>query len=84
MTEIKKISCTINTPISEYISKEGDMIVLPAQEGEIGVLPLHMQLIAELKEGEIKIYSESQVIETIHTKGGVAYIKENGVEIFGQ
>ncbi|MDX1924411.1 MAG: hypothetical protein SFT91_04245 [Rickettsiaceae bacterium] len=77
-----KITCSVNSPISEYVSKQGDMIILPGAEGELGILPNHMSLVAELKSGQITIYDAGQIIEHIDIKGGIAYVKETGVEVF--
>lgn len=75
------IQCVINTPISEETSKEGDMIILPAVDGEIGVLKGHMNLIVELKEGIIKIYKNKKIIDEINIQNSIAYIKNDGIEI---
>lgn len=79
MSEIRSV---INTPSSQYISKAGTMIVLPAQEGQIGVLYNHMPLIVEIKKGKILIYQNQEVIEEIDVNSGIAYIKSDTVEIF--
>ncbi len=77
-----KIKCVINTLSSESESKEGDMIVLPSQQGEIGILPNHAPMISELVAGKIKIYSNNEIIEEIELKSGIAYIKSDQIEIF--
>jgi F-type H+-transporting ATPase subunit epsilon len=79
---MNNIKCIINTPLSQFVSKEGDMIVLPSQQGELGILFNHMPLISELTSGKVKIYNGSEVIEEINIEGGIAYIKADVVEIF--
>lgn len=79
---MEKIKCIINTVSSEFTSKEGDMIVLPSEQGEIGILPHHIPMISELIEGKIRIYLKDEVIEEIDVKSGVAYIKADQIEIF--
>lgn len=79
---MQKIKCYINTPISETPSQEGDLIVLPGKEGELGVLYDHMPLITELNEGTIKIYNNNLVVQEIEVKSGIAYIKNDKIEIF--
>ncbi len=79
----QKIKCIINTTMSQYVSKEGSMIVLPGFEGQLGVLFKHIQMVAELTEGSITIYDESKIIETIELKtSAIAHVKEGCVEIF--
>ena len=43
----------ITTPTGQVYSKDVDMVTLPGQEGEMGILPMHVPLIALLGEGEI-------------------------------
>ena len=43
----------ITTPTGQVYSKEVDMVTLPGQEGEMGILPMHVPLIAMLGDGEI-------------------------------
>jgi F-type H+-transporting ATPase subunit epsilon len=43
----------ITTPTGQVYSKTVDMVTLPGQEGEMGILPMHVPLIALLGEGEI-------------------------------
>lgn len=77
-----KIKCVINTLSSEFVAKEGDMIVLPSEQGEMGILPHHVPMISELVKGKIRIYMKNEVIEEIEIKSGIAYIKSDFVEIF--
>jgi F-type H+-transporting ATPase subunit epsilon len=79
---MEKIKCVINTISSEVTSKEGDMIVLPSEQGEVGILPRHTSMISELVAGKIKIYCNNEIIEEIEIKSGVAYIKSDQIEIF--
>lgn len=43
----------ITTPTGQVYSKDVDMVTLPGQEGEMGILPMHAPLIAMLGDGEI-------------------------------
>jgi F-type H+-transporting ATPase subunit epsilon len=43
----------IVTPDAKVFSKDVDMVTLPGQEGEMGILPMHAPLIALLGDGEI-------------------------------
>ena len=54
----------ITTPTGQVYSKDVDMVTLPGQEGEMGILPLHVPLIALLGDGEI---DEGQVWEAAMT-----------------
>jgi F-type H+-transporting ATPase subunit epsilon len=50
----------IVTPTGEIFSGDVDSVLLPAVEGEIGVLPQHEKLITELKAGELRIVQKGQ------------------------
>ena len=43
----------VTTPSGQVYSKDVDMVTLPGQEGEMGILPMHAPLIALLGDGEI-------------------------------
>jgi len=43
----------IVTPTGKVYAKDVDMVTLPGQEGEMGILPMHVPLIALLGDGEI-------------------------------
>ncbi len=45
----------IVTPLEKVYSEEVDSVTLPTTTGEIGVLPGHIPLITEVKEGELGV-----------------------------
>ncbi len=70
----------ITTPTGQVYSKEVDMVTLPGQEGEMGILPQHVPLITLLGDGEIvarRGYEEDRVLVT----GGCAEITPERVAI---
>jgi F-type H+-transporting ATPase subunit epsilon len=60
------------------IEYEGDveMVLLPGDEGEFGILPHHMKMVASLTEGEVKIHAGKKT-ESICIKGGVLSIGDD-------
>jgi F-type H+-transporting ATPase subunit epsilon len=44
----------IVTPEARYLSDDVDSVVLPAAEGEMGVLPMHAPLVTTLLPGELR------------------------------
>lgn len=50
----------IITPERIVYSDDIDMVVVPAVEGELGILPGHTPLFTQIKPGEIKIKKEGQ------------------------
>jgi len=50
------------------------MVVIPASEGELGVLPGHAPMIVLLRGGVIRLYEGTQVTERLFVAGGFAEI----------
>ena len=70
----------ITTPTGQVYSKEVDMVTLPGQEGEMGILPMHVPLIAVLGEGEI-IARRGNEEDRLLVTGGCAEITAERVAI---
>lgn len=78
---MKKINMTVLTPDRPLLSNvEVDSIVIPAFEGEMGILPDHAPIVVQLKEGILK-YTVSGVNEFLSVFWGFAYVKNNEVVI---
>jgi F-type H+-transporting ATPase subunit epsilon len=52
----------IVTPESRAYSDDVEMVVLPAVEGEMGVYPMHIPLITQIKPGELVVTKGGQQI----------------------
>ena len=70
----------ITTPTGQVYSQEVDMVTLPGQEGEMGILPMHVPLIALLGDGEIIARRGDQEDHVLVT-GGCAEITGERVAI---
>jgi F-type H+-transporting ATPase subunit epsilon len=64
----------ISTSKIEY-DDQIDMVLLPGEDGEFGVLVHHMNMIANLKQGVVKIHSGGK-LDTVDINGGVVSISE--------
>jgi F-type H+-transporting ATPase subunit epsilon len=62
----------ISTAKIEYDNKI-DMVILPGEDGEFGILAHHMNMIASLKQGVITIHADGK-IDTMDINGGVASV----------
>jgi F-type H+-transporting ATPase subunit epsilon len=56
-----RISLTVVTRERKIIETEADEVVLPASDGEIGVLPGHTPLLATLRIGQLRYRTGSRV-----------------------
>lgn len=68
------VALEIVSPERLLLSKPVDMVVIPASEGELGVLPQHSPMIVMLRGGTIKIYEGEQITGTLYVTGGFAEI----------
>ena len=58
--EEKKISVNIVTPEEKIFEGKVDFIRVPAQSGNLGVLPRHVPIIAQLKIGVVKLVNNGE------------------------
>jgi F-type H+-transporting ATPase subunit epsilon len=66
------ISLEIVTPEKIALSTTATMVVLPASDGQIGVLEGHAPLITALDAGEVTLYDGNTPQKTLHIGGGFA------------
>ena len=79
MSEEFKIE--IVNPEKSFLSKENvKEVVLPAFEGEMGILKDHISIISFLKPGIIKIFSNTSE-ENYYVEDGIAEFKNNNLSI---
>ena len=79
MSEEFKIE--IVNPEKSFLSKEDvTEVVVPAFEGEIGILRDHISIISFLKPGVIKIFSKSGE-ENYYVEDGIVEFKNNNLSV---
>jgi F-type H+-transporting ATPase subunit epsilon len=70
----------VNPEQSFLIKEDVTEVVVPAFEGEIGILKDHISIISFLKPGLIKIFSESGE-EKYYIEDGIAEFKNNSLSV---
>jgi len=79
-----KLLLTILTPEKTVLTdKEADFVTLPAFDGEMGILPGHISLVAQLKEG-ILTYKDGHKKEIFAVLSGFAEINRNSVLVLAE
>ena len=68
------VELEIVSPEKLLLSRPVELVVIPAYEGELGVLPKHSPMIVLLRGGTIRIYEGSTVTEQLFVAGGFAEI----------
>ncbi len=79
----KKLKLQIITPQKQVLDKEVDFVALPAFNGEMGVLPGHVQYVAKLNYGVLR-YKEGDKEETFAVMGGIAEIAKDVISVFAE
>jgi F-type H+-transporting ATPase subunit epsilon len=65
-------------------SQPVEMVVVPGAEGDLGVLPGHSPLIAEVRPGVIDIHEGGKVGERIFVAGGFCEISEQRCTVLAE
>ena len=79
MSEEFKIEI-VNPEKSFLVKEDVSEVVVPAYEGEMGILKDHISIISFLKPGIIKIFSKSQE-ENYYVEDGIMEFKNNNLSI---
>jgi F-type H+-transporting ATPase subunit epsilon len=75
-----KLLLEIITPTKVVLSEEVDEVTLPTVNGEISILPNHIDLLTKIKPGEMTIHRNGK-IELFAITGGFLEISSNHVNI---
>ena len=77
----ENFSIEIVNPEKSFLSKDNvSEVVIPAFEGEIGILKDHISIISFLKPGIIKVFSGSEE-ENFFVEDGIVEFKDNSLSI---
>ena len=68
------VALEVVSPEKLLLSRDVDMVVIPASEGDLGVLPNHAPMIVLLRGGTIAITEGGRVTDRLFVSGGFAEI----------
>ncbi len=74
----------IVSPERLMLSRAVEMAVLPAAEGEMGVLPGHAPMILSLSGGVISVHEGGQVTDRLFVMGGFAEVTATRVTVLAE
>ena len=78
----KGFKLEIVNPERSFLSKDGvSEVVVPAFEGDMGILKDHISIISFLKPGLVKIYDSGSKEETYYVEDGIIEFKNNCLSI---
>jgi F-type H+-transporting ATPase subunit epsilon len=75
-----KLRLEIVTPSGRAFSGDVDLVVIPATEGEMGILPMHVPVLTALSPGELRISNNGRE-EPLVIGNGFAEVTQNQVTI---
>lgn len=75
------IKVEIVTPERLLVSQEADMVVLPGEAGQMGVMGGHAPLMTTLITGEIVLHLPEQEPEVLFVNGGIAEVRPDLVTV---
>ena len=81
MASSTEMTCAVTTP--EKLVHEGSarLVVVPAIDGELGVMPHHAPLMALLGAGEMRIHGVGGLEQSIFVRGGFVQVADNTVNV---
>ena len=78
-----KLSVALITPQSTVYEGEADMVVVPAWDGEVGILRGHAPMMALLGEGEMRV-TRGGAVERFHVAGGFMQVAGDVVSVLSE
>ncbi len=78
MSDGKSIRLVVITPEHEVLQETTDAVVIPAHDGELGVLTDRAPLMCELGIGQLR-YHAAHITRRLFIDGGFAQVNENRV-----
>lgn len=66
----EQVAFELVSPEKLLVSEDVDMVVIPAAEGDLGVLPGHAPVIANVRAGTICVFSGDEVAQRLFVAGG--------------
>jgi len=75
------VNLEIVSPEKLLLSRPVDMVVIPAAEGEMGVLVNHAPMIVLLRGGVVRLYQGEAVTDRLFVSGGFAEVTADRVTV---
>lgn len=76
----KTLQCTIVTPEKAIFDDVCEQVVVPAHDGEVGILPGHARFLARLGSGELRLVTGGKT-HGLYVEGGFVQVADGRVTI---
>ena len=77
----KHLHVTVITPARSVFDADATAVVVPAFDGELGVLPGHAAMLALLGTGELRVNTSDGKIKHLAIRGGFLQVNHNNVTV---
>jgi F-type H+-transporting ATPase subunit epsilon len=71
----------IVSPEKLLLSRDVDMVVIPASEGDMGVLEGHAPMMVMLRGGVVSLYEGDRITDSLFVAGGFAEVTSEGCTV---
>ena len=72
------------TPDKNLISDDFEMVVVPGEEGDFGVLPHHSNLISQIRPGVLNTYKNNKIDKTFFLYSAFAEVSNNKLIVLSE
>ncbi len=79
-----RVEFELVSPARLLISEAVEMVVVPGEEGDFGVLPGHAPVISQVRPGVIDIHGDGKVQSRIFVAGGFAEVTEQRCTVLAE
>jgi len=80
----EKLTFDLVSPERQLFSGEVDMVTLPGEEGDMGILYAHAPLVSLLRSGLIEVTDGAGPPRRIHVRGGFAEVSTKGLTVLAE
>jgi F-type H+-transporting ATPase subunit epsilon len=82
---VAKLAVELVAPDREVWSGEGDLVVVKTPEGEMGIMPNHAPVLAELVDGSVvRVISDGQQVIAAAVEGGFISMSQNELQVLSE
>jgi len=79
-----KVSFELVSPERLLASMLADMVVVPGEDGDFGVLAGHAPLLSTIRPGVLRIYEGDSVTRRLFIDGGFAEVNDSGLVVLAE
>ncbi|GAB4074795.1 F0F1 ATP synthase subunit epsilon [Barrientosiimonas marina] len=81
---MKTLTVSVVTPDGPVLEDSFEMVSCRAENGEIGVLPGHIPMVAPLTVGAVRLKNDSNAEQMLFVNGGFLEVRPDNVTILAQ